>query len=275
MQNPLVSILMATYNGELYLPEQLQSFKAQTYCNWQLCVSDDGSSDQTLSLINQFQQSSSDNLVKLYTGPKLGFAANFLSMVCNQEIQSDYYAYSDQDDIWHPEKLEVAVNWLKSVPKDVPALYCGRTKLVNVVGKHIGYSTKYVKNISFLNALVQNISGGNTMVFNQAACNLLREAGFATPVVAHDWWTYMLVTGCGGNVHYDATPYLSYRQHGGAQIGANTGFRARFARISLLIAGRFSQWNELNCNALLKVKHCLTINNQRALEKFMAGIIVW
>jgi glycosyltransferase involved in cell wall biosynthesis len=269
MQQPLVTILMTTYNGELYLNKQLQSFSTQTYTNWCLCVSDDGSTDDTLNLLQNYQQNLPANKVRLYSGPKRGFAANFLSLVCNSDIQSDYYAYSDQDDIWNADKLQIAIDWLQTVPKDVPALYCGRTQLIDAEEKHIGYSIHYKNHISFKNALVQNISGGNTMVFNQAACDLLCKAGFSMPIVAHDWWTYMLVTGCGGKVYFDATPHLLYRQHGGAQIGANTGWYARLARISLLFAGRFKQWNKQNCAALLQVKSILTAENQRVLEEFV------
>ena len=198
-------------------------------------MSDDGSTDATLDLLHKYQLQSQPNQVKLYSGPKRGFAANFLSLVCNEEIESDYYAYSDQDDIWQADKLQVAIDWLNSVPKEVPALYCSRTELVDEKCKHIGYSLLYKKKISFLNALVQNISGGNTMVFNQAACDILRAAGFMTPVVAHDWWTYLLITGCGGEVYYDVHTHMLYRQHAGAQIGANTGWRARLMRLSLLM----------------------------------------
>lgn len=265
MLTPKIVILMCTYNGQNYLAEQLESICAQTHDNWEIWVSDDGSNDKTHQILNQYQHRLGDNKLRTLPGPRKGFSANFLSLICQKNLSGKYFAYSDQDDIWHPTKLQQAVEWLDTIPDETPAMYCTRTKLVNEQGKAIGYSPLFKKNPSFLNALIQSIGGGNTMVLNNSSLILLREAGEQINIAAHDWWTYMLVTGADGQVCYDPNPTLDYRQHGNNQIGGNVGWTARVARLSMLFKGRFKAWNDLNFNALLSIKHRLTEENSRVL----------
>ena len=182
----------------------------------------------------------------VHSGPAEGFAANFLSLICNADIQADYYAFADQDDVWEPNKLERAVMWLSTVPSNVPALYGTRTLLVDERNQVMGLSPLFPQPPCFANALVQNIAGGNTMVFNKAARKLLREAGESIDVVTHDWWVYLVVSGCGGQVFYDVVPSLRYRQHNHNAVGQDTNWRARLSRIHLLLRGRFKGWNDRN-----------------------------
>ena len=108
-----VAILLGTRNGAEYLSEQLDSFRKQTYKNWSLWASDDGSTDQTREIIGDFIASPEINGSLLY-GPQQGFCANFMSLVANPEIQAAYYAFSDQDDVWLEDKLARAVDWLQT-----------------------------------------------------------------------------------------------------------------------------------------------------------------
>jgi hypothetical protein len=140
--------------------------------------------------------------------------------------------------------------------------------LVDASDNEIGLSPLFSKPPSFANALIQNIGGGNTMVFNNAARSLLRDAGENIPVVTHDWWAYMVVTGCGGQVFYDSMPTLRYRQHDSNLVGMNTSWPARFKRIYMLWQGRFRSWNDGNVAALRKLQNKLTPENQEILESF-------
>lgn len=117
-----VAILLCTYHGQHYLAEQLDSFAAQTYANWEVRTSDDGSQDNTRSILEAYKQKWPAGRLHVNAGPAQGFAANFLSLTCNASIEADFYAYSDQDDIWDADKLARAVQWLESVPAEVPAL---------------------------------------------------------------------------------------------------------------------------------------------------------
>jgi len=106
------------------------------------------------------------------------------------------------------------------------------------------------------------------MVFNRAARDLLRRAGDQVQVVAHDWWAYMVITGCGGRVHYDPYPTVRYRQHGDNQVGANISWGARLVRLRLLLRGRFRKWTDENIRALESIRPLLTNENRAVLDDF-------
>lgn len=265
---PLVAILLCTFNGAAFLREQLDSLARQTHENWRLWVSDDGSTDATLQILEAWQAEHPDRQVRILRGPQRGFAANFLSLTCNSAITADYFAFCDQDDIWQAEKLQRALDWIATVPAVLPALYCSRTRLISEQGQERGLSPRFSRQPGFANALVQNIGGGNTMLFNASACNLLRKAGPDVPVFTHDWWTYILITGCGGRVHYDPHPAIQYRQHSSNLIGRNTGWPARVWRLRLLLKGRFKSWNQSNLDALTSMHPDLTAQGVQVVSEF-------
>ena len=270
--NPkLVAILLGSFNGEQFLSDQLTSFAGQSYPHWSLWVSDDGSIDKTQSIFDAFSKRHATHEMGWFEGPKKGFAANFLSLVCNMNIQADYFAYSDQDDIWESNKLSRAVNFLASIPHDKPALYCSRTEYVDQSNVSLGLSMPYQKPASFNNALVQNIASGNTMIFNQAARRLLVQAGPCVDIELHDWWTYLLITGAGGKVFFDQVPSVRYRQHSQNLWGMNTSFQAQVIRIRKLLAGRFQNWNERHIQGLNAVLQVLTPNNKNVFLLFQAA----
>lgn len=266
---PTVAILLCTYHGEEFLAEQLDSFARQTHTNWTLWVSDDGSTDDTLAILERYQKAwGADKLIILH-GPADGPTKNFMSLVHNAQIQADYYAFSDQDDIWEADKLQRAIALLtrNAAPEnhDTPALYCSPTRYVDADNQEIGLSQRFTQRPSFANALMQNIAGGNTMVFNHAACQLLRRVRKTADIVIHDWWLYIVVSGCGGIIFYDTYPSVRYRQHANNIIGMNSSWQARLHRIHKLFEGRFREWNEMNIVALQQQENQLTERNKRVL----------
>jgi glycosyltransferase involved in cell wall biosynthesis len=271
MHLPKVAILLCTFHGQRYLAAQLDSFKAQTFSNWEVYASDDGSKDDTHVILNAYRQQLGEDKLSIHFGPAEGFAANFLSLTCNANIQADHYAYSDQDDVWEADKLQRAVEWLQTVPQNLPGLYCSRTRLVDDGNNSIGLSPLFNKPPSFANALMQNIGGGNTMVFNDAARKLLCQAGDKVDVVTHDWWAYLVVTGCGGQVFYDPYPSVRYRQHDSNLVGMNNSWRARLKRIRMLAQGQFKRWNDRNIAAIQTLTDNLTPHNQEILGLFVTG----
>lgn len=271
---PKVAILLCTYHGQHYLADQLDSFAAQSHPNWVVWASDDGSQDDTHAILETYRDKWGSDRLSIHFGPAEGFVANFLSLTCHASIQADIYAYSDQDDIWEADKLQRAVDWLKSLPKGVPGLYCSRTRLVDANNQEIGLSPLFSKPPSFANALMQNVGGGNTMVFNDAARRLLCEAG-EVDVITHDWWAYLVVSGCGGEVFYDAYPSLRYRQHEGNLVGMNSSWPARFKRIRMLWQGRFKELNDRHLYALQRIHHKLTPENQSTLNQFAKARQRW
>lgn len=263
-----VCILLCTYNGARFLAEQLDSLEAQTHVNWVVVASDDGSTDQTLAILRSYQSKWPQGKLTIKSGPQKGFCKNFLSLACDPDIKADYYAFCDQDDVWLPEKLAVALSTIRcNQTMDTPFLYCGRTTYVTEELKPCGVSPLFVFPPSFRNALVQSIAGGNTMVFNQSAKTLIEKAGIKN-VPSHDWWTYQLISGAEGEVYYDSTPQLLYRQHEDALIGGNNSFSAKLERLSMLLEGRFHNWNTQNIAALNEAKHLLARNHQEILALF-------
>lgn len=266
-----IAILLATCNGAPYLQEQLDSIERQTHIHWTILASDDGSSDETMAMIDAFASKVGKSKVQQVLGPQKGFASNFLSMVCYPDLKADAYAYCDQDDIWLDNKLARAARFLTRVPSDVPALYCSRTEYVDQENHSLGFSLSYSRPAVFANALVQNIASGNTMVFNEGARKLLEQAGPQVDIDLHDWWTYMLVTGMGGPVFFDQTPSVRYRQHPNNLWGMNTSLKSQWRRIKKLFGGRFANWNERHIAALGSMQHQLTLDNQKIFQQFAAA----
>lgn len=277
--NPHVAILLCAYKGEAYIIEQLDSIFAQTHKNISLWVSldmDDPRASQddlllTLIKYRNDKNNNPDNPIKMtiLVGPGKGYNENFLSLVCKQDIQADFFAYSDQDDIWNEDKISRALARLTEIDAgdESSVLYCSRTHLIDETGQNIGLSPLFKRPATFANALVQNVGGGNTMVFNRNARDILKAIE-TVDVVCYDWWTYLVISAVGGKVIYDPVPSLKYRQHARNTIGANLGWSARFSRIYLMLKGKFRQWNDINMASLEKLKNQISEDNCRVLEVF-------
>jgi len=266
---PHVAILLGTYQGAGFLAPQLNSIATQTHPRWKVWASDDGSRDETAIILAQYKKEWGSALLAVLNGPRTGFVANFMSLVRNQDIQADHYAFSDQDDVWEPDKLARAVAWLEAVPRDVPAVYMSRTRLIDEDDAELGFAPLFTsKPPTFANAIVQSIGGGNTMVFNAAARELLSAASNDAHIVSHDWWTYMLVTGAGGRAFYDPYPSVRYRQHRANVVGSNSGLLARLLRAALVFKGRFRTWSDINVRGLAQVRERLTPENRRIYDDF-------
>ena len=114
-----------------------------------------------------------------------------MSLICDPAIEGDYYALSDQDDVWHPHKLSRARSFLMKASAAAPFVYCSRTRLIDEQGTEIGLSPLFKKPLHFRNALTQSIAGGNTMVFNEVVRQELMRAGPDANAASHDWWIYL------------------------------------------------------------------------------------
>lgn len=263
-----VAILLSTYNGAAYLSEQLDSLVAQTCRDWVIYASDDGSQDDTVAILHNYQRRLGKDRLVILRGPRQGFAANFLATLKHANGRADFFAFCDQDDCWEPEKLERGLSWVQRQEEHLPALYCSRTRLIDAEGQPIGYSPLFRRAPSFANALVQSIAGGNTMLFNARTAALLCLTPQHVPIISHDWWTYIVVSGCGGEVHYDEQPLIGYRQHGNNLIGSNSSVRDRLVRLQRMLKGTFRHWNDVNLEAIAHLRQHLTSENQRILDLF-------
>lgn len=260
-------VLMATYNGASFIDEQLRSVDQQTWPEIDIWASDDGSVDGTPNALERWQAYWSKGSFKRLAGPGRGFANNFRSLLTNEEIAADYFAFCDQDDVWLADKTQVAIEAL-APHSDRPALYCARTIITDAEGKDVALSPLFRRPPNFANALVQSIGGGNTMVFNRAAHDLLREAATRTRFVSHDWFAYLIVAGAGGHVTYSEIPHVRYRQHERNLVGSNQGWRARADRLRAALGGRFTVWNDDNVAALRACRDLLTPAAAEIADRF-------
>lgn len=250
-----VHILLATYNGERFLKEQLESIKNQSHGDWTLTVSDDGSTDDTQGILNRFAEEVPQKVTVLAgMGPGKGPTHNFFRLIHGMQINSvkDLFAFCDQDDIWLDNKLSRAVQWHKSTSNAAMRLYCSRTQFVDEQLSPCGFSPSLCRPPSFGNALVQNIASGNTMVLSASLIDALRKI---TPdhSVWHDWTTYLATTALGGAVEFDQEPSLLYRQHADNVVGSNNGVKAQLARVLPLLQGRYKLWSNKNESAMIDI----------------------
>lgn len=266
-----IAVLMGTKDGAAFIDEQLQSLLAQSHPLIDLWISDDGSVDGTVPIIEAWKSRWTKGRVTVVEGPRRGFAANFRSMILDRHIDADFYAFSDQDDVWEPDRLESAVQWMQAFGAEAPLMFCSRTATMTETGNLVGQSPLFRRQPSFRNALVQSIAGGNTILLNRAARDLLARASARTGFVSHDWWAYLIVTGAGGIVHYDPRPLVHYRQHAANLVGANVSWRARVSRLGRLFKGEFADWTDLNLAGLAVNRDLLTPDAAACLDLFASG----
>jgi len=203
-----ISIALCTYNGERYLGEQLASIAAQSRQPDELVVCDDGSTDDTLIILNRFAKDANFSVRIVQNKMNLGVVANFQQAVslCSGQLT----ALSDQDDVWLPDKLSHAEQSFSSNGCLEKTLYCTRLKYVDSALIVLGLSS-IPSGTAFSNAVVENSATGCTVVFGGQIKRKFLQAQSAD-MVMHDWWLYLIATGF-GNVVYDPRPSLLYRQH--------------------------------------------------------------
>ncbi|MCR4717368.1 MAG: glycosyltransferase family 2 protein [Lachnospiraceae bacterium] len=218
-----IEVMLASYNGEKYIRTQLDSILKQDcekkgVANIHITVRDDGSTDETVAIVREYVDKYPEK-IRLVRGENVGVIRGFFTMLKHANT-ADYYAFSDQDDYWLPEKLSVAISHLDT--DDVPRLYSSATRLVDSDLKEIdsAINRSDIKP-SFRNAMLENVATGCTCVFNEA---LRAEVLYRLPVhiYMHDWWLYLVATAF-GEYYYDETPYILYRQHEGNVLGNDSG----------------------------------------------------
>lgn len=216
-----VNILMATYNGEKFLAQQIESIQNQTFKEWNLLIRDDGSSDKTCDIIRNF--TAKDSRIRFINENEhhnLGVIKSFFTLV-NYEV-ADFYFFSDQDDVWLPEKLSVSLEAAKHKASDVPLLVYTDLKVVNqelnILQDSMIRAQSHHANTTLLPELTENTVTGGTMMINHA----LADKWF-TPndILMHDWFLALLAASLGEIIYLDLPTQL-YRQHDNNVLGART-----------------------------------------------------
>lgn len=263
-----VTVLLSTYNGSKFLLQQLNSLYEQTYPNIRILVRDDGSSDSTRSILDNEQLC---GRIDILSGHKnLGPALSFFELLHNAALtETEYVAFCDQDDVWHPHKIEHAVSALLVVADCRPALFCSRLEIVDEQLNHIGF-TATPRKVGFGNALVENIATGCTMVLNREALELIFKH-LPSKVLMHDWWCY-LVLSCFGEIVFDSNANIKYRQHGNNTIGATVSMFEELKRKlhRFIYSGRGLLW--LQASVFLDMfENCIPLSQRLILNKFIAA----
>jgi glycosyltransferase involved in cell wall biosynthesis len=237
----MVDVLLATFNGAKYLAQQLDSILAQTHQNFRLLVSDDGSSDDTLAILESYRPRLGERLLILpYAGRGRGVVRNFENLMCasRQHGVARWAAFADQDDVWLPQKLEVLVNEMVRLENasggSEPCLVHSDLAVVDqelqtIARSFVDHQRMDPAQCTPLALLSVNQVTGCAMMVNRA----LLELALPLPpqAVMHDWWCALLSGS--GQRSYVNSQLLLYRQHGANQVGAKSrSLAARLVRLA-------------------------------------------
>lgn len=207
----MVSVLMSTYNGEHYIVEQLDSIFAQTVQDFHLYIRDDGSKDRTISVIEEYiQERGVDEKVTLDCGTNIGFCASFFELL-NKANDGECWAFCDQDDVWMPEKLELALDWMRENDNSKPLLYHGGFQVGN---EDLSVRSTYPQtkfDYKFYNSITSNIFFGFSVVINGTLRKMLLRAD-SSHIKYHDWFAAM-ITAAFGKYHLSTKIEAVHRQY--------------------------------------------------------------
>ena len=220
-----IAILLATYNGEKYLREQLLSLYNQTYTDWTLYIADDGSTDGTTGIIREFSKQY-DNIVFHQNSEGKGALRNFMDLLAGAE--ADYYMFCDQDDVWLPHKVETTLHKMQETEadhKNRPVLTCSDLRVVDknlqTIAPSYWQMSRRLPNLlatNFKYLGVCSLATGCTIMINTAA----KHIAFPYPPCAfmHDAWLVMKTMKAGGAFGIIHEPLMLYRQHESNTLGA-------------------------------------------------------
>lgn len=223
----MITILMAVYNGEKYLKEQLESIRMQDYNDWRLIVRDDCSSDKSVQILYDFA-ANVENEVQVYINkPAYGSAKGNFARLLNDASGSGYIMFSDQDDVWKKDKLSICMDKMHELEekygKDIPLLVHSDLEVVSEQMEVISSSMFDYSGIrheaELEQLLLQNNVTGCTMLFNGPLCNAIAPFADSPYVIMHDYFAALYAKVFGRTAFIDK-PLVSYRQHGSNSVGA-------------------------------------------------------
>ena len=227
MTEPWAEILMATYNGGQYVRAQLDSILAQRSDRWHLTVSDDGSTDGTQEILDEYAARYPDRITRHDSGQRFGQAcAHFLHLM--SQCDAPFMLFCDQDDVWRSEKVGKLLDALErteaELGQDTPILVFSDLTPVNerlepLAESMMAYQNQRTDAFDYRALLMQNVVTGGAMGINRALARLASRAGTAAEIVMHDWWA-AIVAARFGRIVYIPEPLSLYRQHGDNSVGA-------------------------------------------------------
>ena len=215
-----IQILMSTYNGEKYLEEQLNSIVNQKgNFDIKILIRDDGSIDKTIDIIGKYKNKIEIDIIK---GKNIGVNESMKELFMNADVSFDYFAISDQDDVWNDNKLNLAVEQLEKTNFEGLKMFSSRSLVTDEKLNIIGKTQDSMGMITFYNAMIQNICPGHTQVFNKEVVLELRK-NYCDKMIVIDWWIYMLVSAVGELTFYRECT-VKHRQHRVNSVGYELNF---------------------------------------------------
>lgn len=266
--NKKIQILLSAYNGERYLREQLDSFLLlENYGDIKVLIRDDGSTDGTLEILYEYRERYGFEIIE---GKNLGLNASMYELLRHRDKSCEYFAFSDQDDVWMKDKLSRAIRELEKREKSHPALYVACSHLTDENLNIQGHTFIPKRPLTFYNAMIQNVCPGHAQVCNKALVDVLSEK-FSDGIMVFDYWTYLIATAI-GSVVFDPTPTTLYRQHQSNAIGCeHSKFKILKMRISR-VKTKISVENARQLKALQDVcADVLPDEYKKETERFFKG----
>ena len=258
-----ISVLMSTYNGGRYLRQQIDSILQQEGVEVHLLVRDDGSTDNTLDILNSYAQK---GLLRWYQGENLKSARSFLRLLKDSE-KCDYYAFADQDDYWEVNKLRVAVEHLQDYKEDTYALYLAQPQAADQDLNPLP-TTQFKPLNTFGESLVYRFAMGCTMVLNNKLREVIISYEQQYPCM-HDVWIYTIAHAIGSKVIWDNQPHTLNRQHGNNVVGLGEGickkWSARLKRLCNKEEERYHQNSEIR----EAFRHLMPLENKDTIDTFV------
>lgn len=265
-----VNILMSTYNGQQFLAEQIRSIQDQSYTDWTLFIRDDGSSDNTKEILKDFErQDSRIHLIDSDKSDNLGVIKSFHKLVNHD--RADYYFFSDQDDVWLPNKLELSLKEAQNYPADLPLMVYMDLKVVNqdleIMTESMVKSQSHHANTELVQELTENTVTGGVAMINHALAEMWQETD---DILMHDWYLALLASAFGNLVFIDQPGEL-YRQHSDNVLGARTLSKRfkKWIRPHIL----FAVYWDLIKNSQKQARHLLQMplsqSNRELIEAFV------
>lgn len=220
-------VLMSTYNGAAYLEPQIRSILDQDFPDVTLMIRDDGSCDATPDILRRLAKA--DPRIELRFARNVGLPHAYFELLRECPVGAGLYLFSDQDDIWDPDKIAAAARQLQNQSSQAPFLYCSRARLMTPDETIIGVSPPRPHPPAFGNALIENICTGCTTAFNGALLKRLLQTKTFDGIMYHDWWAYLVATAF-GTVIFDRVAHIDYRLHENNVAGMPTSRRNAFSR---------------------------------------------
>ena len=222
-----VTILLSTYNGRKYIRELLESLLKQQEVNVNIFVRDDGSTDGTQNILNEYKE---NGRLEWYQGENIKPARSFKELM-KKAPATEYYAFCDQDDYWLPDKLIHAIEKLRENNDERACLYCGKPQIVDENLEQIASacSKRVIHAESFGARLIVRNAIGCTFVFNRKLLEMVNQID-PNFLEMHDIWTYEVCNMLGGYIFYDDLVPILYRQHGDNTVGANIFIAKRWKK---------------------------------------------